>query len=379
MAKIDRTLSQEENLVKQLKEDNPRFIYPASTLTFGPALEPQDEARNTSVLATAVAGAAFTGDKVYHYNRLDIANGGIDPLLGTSLTVGIEDDEVTVQIKALQYFNLIEEAVSFSAYNPVTEDADGSVTISTVQPSLLYLPSSVVITLVKQGEEPVTLADLADVDLLNGFDPESSLPVPEYVYEPIIEAAPVSSAEVKEDGTLLVGLGNPSTDMTIAHNGEISLALSARLYNSVDTVAPSAEGNVYTLAVEDNEDWNFPISVALTNNGAGDVITNLYDVELKLRNYETELSVVFKLVPSEGGYDWYSEIHDLRITDNTVSQDQSVVQNIQRMRFYASQLEVANFNSFGSALGTYDISLKATRIDSNTPPVELTIRAETLA
>ena len=371
MAKIDKSLTESQNIAKLLKESNPRFKYSLDTLTFGQPQPSEEEGYNTSILAQAISEAPFTGSHTYNYNRLDLGVNGLDPALGTTLTVSEEDDEGAVQFKALAYFRLRQDSVTFGEYVPAGNEP-GILEIISVTDSLLYLPSSVVIELVKSSEDPEDLADIADNTDLDGFDPESSVPTPEYVHDPIVEPAPVSSGETKPNGTLLNGTGNPATDMTVAYNGELSLATSGRLFQSQTTVAPV--NNVYDLTLQDNQDWNFPISVALLNTDAGSVITDLYEVEFFIRNAQNNNEVRFKLVRTEGGYNWYSQDRDLTITDNSVSEDQTVVQNIQRARFYAEQLGVTEFNGFGAAMGEYDLGFVAKRIDTYIDPIETVVR-----
>lgn len=376
MAKIDKSLSEVENLVKLLKEANPRFTYAASTLDFAAAQGSEEEGFNTSVLAQAVGGAPFTGENTYHYNRLDLANGGLDPLLGTEYTVVEGDTPENLPGKLLAYFRLPQDSVEFGEIGMPNDEGPGSVVISAYGASYLYLPeSSVEITLVKQAEEPDTLADLADVTHLNGFDPESSVPAPEYVHDPIVEPAPVSSAETKPNGTLLNGTGNPATDLTVAQNGELSLATSARAWKSQTTVAP-VDG-VYSVSFDpETGDWNFPISVALLNTEAGSVVTDLYDVQFTLGSLDRNTELTFDLIREEGVYKWRNEEHDLTIDDNSVSEDGTVIQNIQRARFYAQELQLIDFTVGGAPYGTFELRLTATRKDTLLDPMVLSVMVE---
>ncbi len=182
---------------------------------------------------------------------------------------------------------------------------------------------------------------------------------------------------MKPDGTLVHSSGNPATDMTVVTNGELTLASSARKYQSGQTVAPV--DNLYTIALDGTEDWSFPYSLALTNAPEGTKVTDLYDVTLSMIAQDVDGSIDYTLTWDDvnGIYHLINTDLELDIDDNTTIMDGKGLQNIQRMRFYATELGVTELNESGSTLGNFRIRITATRKVGGLDPMVLDIAVAT--
>lgn len=230
----------------------------------------------------------------------------------------------------------------------------------------------------------------ADVENLSVSMPSTSTPVvvpslpkpPEgpiddtsFIVSPSVRTGRASAASVKDANPshLLHGSGNPSDNMVVASNGEISLAGACRVYRSSTAFAP--EDGVYSINVFESEDktkkdWTFVYSVALDNDTNGSLITDLYDVSIIVENMDTGRRMVYPLTFADGKFVMYDAVRDIRIDDNTVGRDGRVMQNVQRITFYAEKMHAEIGELSGSPIGSYMFKIRAVRKTGDFAPVE---------
>lgn len=209
------------------------------------------------------------------------------------------------------------------------------------------------------------------ITLLEGIEPDTSI-----VEEPAVvpNVAPAPGA-LKYDGTLVIGEGNPSTNLIVASNGEIEVAGGARLYKVVQTF-PSVDGK-YILNIGEHADWNLPYSFNLFDTRNGDKLTDLYDCSLKIVAPGGGV-LNFKLVRRYGRLHFVDSANELIIDDvNTYNEDQTLYQDVQRVTFYKGKLgSTLPVNAAGSPYGSYDVEIKAVRKNGSFDPVVVAFVAE---
>lgn len=355
---INTAISEADNVAALIKASNPKFTYPLSSLTFDAPTDSEEEGFNTSIKASAKAGQKFEGDNVYNFNRLDVRDSALraDTPREFTLLDGETEEQLTARVFGV--VNLHPAAVE-AKYDAPQEGADGQLEISAKEGSLLYLPTPPVFLPIKAAE----------------VGPEPEPEVPEYITPPVVSNEPLSARELKEDGTLQIGTNNPATDLTKVSNGELSLATSGRVYRSTETITPS--DTTYTIALNDDQDWNFPISIALINAPAGTLVTDLYDVIFTMRAVDTERHIDFNLTHDGSKYHLENGEIGLDIDDSITLEDGSGLQNIQRNRFYAAELGLTEFNTFGATLGNFQFGYTAIRKVGDVEPLELWVNVTT--
>ncbi|MCY1347883.1 hypothetical protein D9M68_18190 [compost metagenome] len=328
-------------------------------VTFGDVEVSADETRESQVSFTA--GARFTEEAaVVYFDRIDIAQVFADAGI-TTIEVGGALTSIADVAAALN----TRHSAGFSEEDiDVTGDFDPEAT----EVLLTVLPTS-------HGYKGELLVQIVAEDNGEGepVDPELPPVIPEYVVEPTVMSGSVTAKGQKEDGTMLNGTGNPVGEMTVANNGEIELALGARVWKSGDL--PVAQDGHYDIVIDDEAgDWNWPFSIALLQEERP--VTDLYAVVLTAQSVETGISIPFTLSrDAEGVYHFINEEFTLDISDSAQSLSGDVVQNIQRMTFYKAQLGAMTTNTFGSPIGDFIISLNATRLEGEVPAVVCEISA----
>ena len=355
---IDNSLSEADNITALIKEANPdTFTYPVNTLTFS-ELAIGEEGYNSSVLATAKPTAPFAGTNRYSYNRLDLSGDGVNSNLTSPITVTAEETEAEITARVIALGNIISSSVTIN-YIPPTENSQGSFEIEANEGSLVYLPSFLAIP----------------VDMEEEFEePEPETELPEWVTSTTTTVEPLSAEESTPEGMMFAGSNEPTSDMTVVSNGELVLSTSARIHQSQTTVAPN-EG-IYSISVNETQDWNFPLAIMLKYNPPGTLITDLYDVTFAMRSVDKSTEVLLDLQHDGTSYTFVNYALSLNINNNTVFLDDHGIQNIQRVRFYGQELGLTEFNPFGSALGMFELELTATRKVGDTPVLINTILVE---
>lgn len=174
----------------------------------------------------------------------------------------------------------------------------------------------------------------------------------------------------KANGQLLFSSGNVATNMQVVGNGEIELAGAVRYYRSS---LPALTGPTYSLNVQDSnfaglKDWVWVYSLALLDKRNGQSIDEIYDLSMTVTSESGE--VVFVGAYEDGVF----HLRDntvLDIVDNQVNEfdNAQVVQNIQRVRFYAEYLLPEIGEHSGSPVGEYEFEIRARRKIGDVPDV----------
>jgi hypothetical protein len=333
-----------------------------------PAVHPVGEEGNTALTVAAVEGAGYQGSVGLTYSRVSIG----DLFLSAGIeTIQIEGNAETTHglIPAiaqaygiiLTAADVIDEAIEYDV------DGNAIVTLDMADGSLLYT-GSVTVDIQAPVAGETSLSDVYSVTVLNGLD--YPLMDTSHLTDPVMEPSePLdTAAETKGDGTMHNGTGNPATGFTIASNGELSLGLTARIYQSGDDV-PVAEG-VRTIVLTDEQDWNWPFSLRVTppaGHTGSRPLVDLYEIFLGVESLDTGAEMVLELVATQDGYSLRNDALGLDIVDSYVSEDFTVLQNIQRLKFYTEQFPDALVNGAGSVLGNYKLTLTARRRNSIAP------------
>jgi hypothetical protein len=167
--KIDVTKSAIENLIAQIKSDNPSSTISAAQFTAGvPADVDIGLGRgNTDLIITGVPGAGKSGTKTLSYTRLTVVQGTVAPT--TELEVIGNDDEATVVAKLIATMGLVASEVETTNYiAPTDAETDGLITIGGKLGSLLYVTNTFDIVL-KLSD--ISLEDDIPNGVLGGFEP----------------------------------------------------------------------------------------------------------------------------------------------------------------------------------------------------------------
>ncbi len=327
------------------------YEFAESDLVFGPVAESTNPARESEVAYSAHPDSPdFEGSAVAFYNRLDLtalfAAAGIEvvQVAAGAATVG----EVVQRVNA-------RYSLQFGADDIQNLDAavEGSSVVLQATATSYGFKGQVSVELV-EGKTP--LAEVIVDPLLD--DLALPVAVPAYLTAPVIIVGEVAPKGKKENGTLLNGSGNPAGALTTANNGEIELALGARIWKSGNLIEP-VDGH-YDLAIRADQDWNWPVCIALLQEERA--ITDLYDVTLTVKVAENGAELPFTLHRDEAGvFHFINEEHSLDIADNASTAAGDVTQNIQRLSFYSEELQNPTANALGAPLGDFTLSLTAVR------------------
>lgn len=167
--KIDVSKSPLENVVGLVVEVNPGKTLTAAQVTAGaPSVIDTGLGRgNTDLLLTAVVGQGKAGSFTFSYTRLALDKGvAVAP---TSVQVVDGDDQAASFAKVITALGLKASDVTSSAYTaPVDTETDGTITVSAVADSLLYVGADLVITLTFADPQ---LDEEFTVKTANGFEP----------------------------------------------------------------------------------------------------------------------------------------------------------------------------------------------------------------
>lgn len=168
---------------------------------------------------------------------------------------------------------------------------------------------------------------------------------PEGVVEPA-STANASCTYVNDKGNLFTGSGNKPTNMQVATDGFIELALGPGLVKKVD-VYPESESGKYVIELAEGQESNLRFCVGVKSG----VITDLYDVQMLYSN--GTITKTFNLVKSEAGYNW-AQVEDPSyiITDSAFGNG-NVCQNITRPSWFFEN-NVGDFTTTMTATPKFD-------------------------
>ncbi len=363
----DIRLTSAQRILAAIRVKNPAYTFDMVDVEFGlpVVIDPLTHfsARNTEL--HVVAGSASTRyilEQDIYYNRNDLAIMFADV---SDIGEIAEESDVAVIARINELFGMALEAADVF----VVDFAEGgsfdgtSITLRAKPDSLGYIGETGFTVTVSKIPLYVAIAN----NVLDGLTYPAVNMVP---VAPVIPNATLSSEATDPDapGTMYAGSGNSSEGFYSTNDGELELAITARLWQSSD-LQPEADG-VISIALQDNQDWNIPFSVTTVGALAGTRPTDSYDVWWKVKNVDTNEEMVWELrdsVINPGNIDWVCTSHATpansgnTITDNAHDELFSTIQNIQRVTFYPNvfvNTERLPAVPFGS-LGTFEISLSA--------------------
>lgn len=277
----------------------------------------------------------------YHYNRLDLGRMFANKHLVLRFAEGETIDALAIADKIKDEVKLI--------FDTAAGDADlVQVTVDNTK-----LPTTV---LLRASATSLRFTGQFAVDVAKAIVQDTTIIVP---IEEVPDAPIAAAGALKTDGTLAVGTGNPNGKLIVASNGELEIAVGARKYKNPTLVAP--EENNYALVVGETSDWNIPHSFALLNKKNGSVITDLYDISLKITAAVGGGVLNFALKREYGKLVFVDTANNVRVINGFVSKDQSVYQDIQRLSAYKQAFGSAETNEAGGLLGEYTVEAKAVR------------------
>ena len=234
----------------------------------------------------------------------------------------------------------------------VAEPADATVKINDVEQSSIEVDkgTAVKIEVSKEGYKTqlneaykVSKTETLTVTL------EAEAPVkpekPEGVIEPT-STANASCTYVNDSGMLYTGSNNAPTNMQVATDGFIELALGPGIVNKA--FYPESTAGKYAFKLENDEASNLRFCVGVP---AGSVITDLYDV--KMSYSDGSKTVDFNLVKAETGYTW-NQVQDPSyiITDSAFATG-NVCQNVTRPNWFFDTM-IGNFTTIMTATPKFD-------------------------
>ena len=323
---------------------DPTLVLTANDIELGAVEVSSNEERESQVTFAAKAGTDFEGEATVFFDRRDLtelfASAGIDVV---QVPEGPTTTAEVVAALNLRY------GAGFTADDIVMNtDAviEGNEVTLSAEPTSHGFKGEVLV-LIEAGE-PV----------------EEELPV--YIVAPVVVSGDIGVKGQKEDGTMLNGTGNPVGEMTVASNGEIELAVGARIRQSGDL--PVAQAGHYDIEIQEGQDWNWPFSISLLEEARP--ITDLYSVVMSVQSMQTESILDFTLTRDEGGvYHFVNVDAGLDISDSASTPSGDTVQNIQRVTFYKAQLGDMTTTEGGAPIGDFMITLTATRNVGEVEPV----------
>lgn len=175
-----------------------------------------------------------------------------------------------------------------------------------------------------------------------------------------------------------VNKSNPSTNSVVATNGEIEIALRIGRYANGTAITYDSGTSTYSWAMNQTQDWNWTYSAVLIDNLRGQSILDLYDLELKVEGGDVNLT--FNLWEDVSGKLHFTDhSNNIDIIDNTTNDTKSLLQNIERLKFWSYLYLNQATNTSGSILGTFDFTFTATRKTGNYDPVVCTCKANITA
>lgn len=334
-----------EQTLPAVKESNPEFVYddetpvvPVEKVTLTIKATPTDAiVKIDNAIATS---AKVEKNKPVSY---EVSKEGYKTV---SETVTLTEDKTIEVILEAEI-----EPVEKVTLTIVAEPTDATVKINDVEQTSIEVDkgTSVKIEVSKEGYKTqlneayvVNKTETLTVELV-AEEPEKPAK-PEGVVEPT-STANASCTYVNGSGMLYTGSNNAPTNMQVATDGFIELALGPSIVK-VPTYPESKSGK-YTIELAEGQESNLRFCVGVKSG----IITDLYDVQMLYSN--GSITKTFDLVKSESGYNW-AQVEDPSyvITDSAFG-DGNVCQNITRPVWF---FETANgaFTTIMTATPKFD-------------------------
>lgn len=339
-----------------------------------------DSLREVSVMVRSIVGGRFKNNRVVYYNRYPLTDffGEHDSIPYTM------DATPAILIESINTRYGLSLTVDEFTYPEFEDETYNGMSFTLIAKPDNFAYKGQKLFYLNSGLIPLETVIVNQV--LNG------LILPEaIVLETEVEVdVPIIPSMTDGEGALLGGSTHSTEGFVVASNAEVAMALSANLWTSA-TVFPTVNGKKTITLPNEGSDWNFIYSVGLTGDLAGQRITDHYDVDLIITNKDTDETLTMVLIDStvnDGNIDWLivfdGEAHPNGndITDNSHSESFDTVLNIQRVSFYRENVMPLTSHFPSPPRGTYgsfSITMTATRRNSVTFPVVMTLDVDVIA
>lgn len=335
-----------EQTLPAVKESNPEFTYdedkpvvPVETVTLTIVPTPAD--------AIVKIGNAIATSAEIEKNKPVLYEVSKEGYKTVSETVTLTEDK-TIEIILEAEIEPVEKVTLIIV--PVL--ADATVKLNDIEQTSIEVDkgTAVKIEVSKEGYKTqlneaykVNKTETLTVELV-AEEPEKPAK-PEGIVEPIVTPN-TSTIYVQENGNLYTGTGNKPTNMQIATDGFIELALGPGIVNKA--FYPESTAGKYAFKLENDEASNLRFCVGVP---VGSIITDLYDV--KMSYSDGSKTVDFNLVKAETGYTW-NQVQDPSyiITDSAFATG-NVCQNVTRPNWFFDTM-IGNFTTIMTATPKFD-------------------------
>lgn len=325
------------------RENGTAFSLADITFSNPQVIENPTTFRNTKVVLSAKPGGQYVGTRVVDYHRIDIAALLKEPyrrVIGVGVTISSDLVPILNTRFGLQLIpsDIVLEPVDTTTL-PVTYRLK-------MTESCYAFIGEVDLSLINDLPD---LDQLITVNLLDGFH---------YPSEPAISNA--APEYVTQAGMLLVGTNLEGNKMTLGVNDEAEVFVGTHASDVGIRGMVSPIGDLYTLEINDSEDWSFTFGAALLEEGRGNDLVNLYDLKITMTlDNESEVaeSVVFALVKDVDNRLVWSLTAGLPDITNSASQQRYMIQTTVNASTLSSAFPSATLNSAGAPLGNFNISV----------------------
>lgn len=334
-----------EQTLHAIKESNPEFTYdedkpvvPVETVTLTIVPTPAD--------ASVKIGNAIATSAEIEKNKPVLYEVSKEGYKTVSETVTLTEDK-TIEV-ILEEELVPVEKVTLTIVHVL---ADATVKLNDIEQTSIEVDkgTAVKIEVSKEGYK----TQLNEAYVVNKTETltvtlEAEAPVkpekPEGVIEPT-STANASCTYVNGSGMLYTGSNNAPTNMQVATDGFIELALGPSIVK-VPTYPESKSGK-YTIELAEGQESNLRFCVGVKSG----IITDLYDAQMLYSN--GSITKTFNLVKSESGYNW-AQVEDSSyvITDSAFG-DGNVCQNITRPVWFF-ETNVGDFSATMTATPKFD-------------------------
>ncbi len=329
-----------------IKLANPATNYTPEQLVWGnPVANPPDSASNTDVDVHKPDNA----DDVVtlHYDRLDLH------LLFNGLRLEIPDNNFDSIEDLLPLINA-EYSTAMTIADDIQAGAIGAGSY----------PKSVNIIAKPNSYAYIGQFSLSITDPNAAEDPDTT-----FLTEPAAannQALPEDFTD--ENGMLLAGEGEyASTGFRTASNSEVQVAGALILAADGSSVAPT--NDVYSTHLGYEEDWWLPFSFGLVDDRNGAVLTDLYNVILRIRSDNTGQALNLTVQRNAGTYRLSDAIKGVVINDGYSATNGSLYQGVIALADLAEHFGAVDTNGGGAMLGSFVVTARASRIGGGFPDV----------
>lgn len=319
--------------------------------------------RNTEVYVTGAPGSGYTGSRVIHYNRLDMAEvmetNDPEGLLVMVPNDGFVDTgEITERLNRMFNLGLAPSDVVVEELVNITLPYD--YTLRAHAQSLAWrgtLPIQLVV------DRPMW-SDAVSTTRLDGLHyPDADVSA---LTTPVTTNNATLSFKNGEN-EMLYSADLPASGFVTSTNSEIEVAGCARVGSGGTAITPNSE-RTYTLPLSGQSTWCLPISIGLLSMDAGFMTPDLYDACVKI-TCPDDSELVLTLVRNGMNYTLVNTEKGISLDVDYMAADGSVYQTTIDMATLKPHLGTITSNASGAPLGVYMIRVQARRKNSIAPRV----------